>query len=81
VRVLIVADDPAVRAAVASSLSGQPGVTAVDQTPLDGDLAAAAAPYRPDVIVWDLGGATGGIVPQLSAMFDLAAPVIVLGDY
>lgn len=79
-RVLIVADDPAVRTAVTSLLSGQAGVTGVDQTSLETDLAATAAPFRPDVIVWDVGDPEQRAAAQLSALRDLDTPVIVLSD-
>jgi len=80
VRVLIVADDEVFRAGLAAGLSGQTGVSAVDQTRLDGDLATTALPHRPDVILWDLSDIDRRITSELSAMLDLATPVIVLGD-
>jgi two-component system, NarL family, nitrate/nitrite response regulator NarL len=80
VRVLIVADDEAFRAGLAAALSGQAGVSAVDQARLDGDLASTAAPHRPDVILWDLGDTDRRLSSDLPAMLDLEVPVIVLGD-
>ncbi len=79
-RVLIVADDEVFRAGLAAALSGQTGVSAVDQTRLDGDLATTAAPHRPDVILWDLSDIDRRITSELSAMLDFATPVIVLGE-
>ncbi len=79
-RVLIVADDEVFRAGVASALIGQPGVSAVDQTRLDVDLATTGAPHRPDVILWDLSDADGRIASDLPAILDLATPVIVFGE-
>jgi two-component system, NarL family, nitrate/nitrite response regulator NarL len=80
VRVLIVADDETFRAGLAAALSGQAGVSAVDQARLDGDLAMTAAPYRPDVLLWDLRDADRRPSSDLPAMLDLEIPVIVLGD-
>lgn len=79
-RVLIVANDEVLRAGLAAALSGQTGVSAVDQTRLDGDLATTATSHRPDVIVWDISDAETRTAPQVLAMLDLATPVIVLGD-
>jgi len=80
VRVLIVADDEVFRAGLAAALSGQTGVSAVNQTRLDGDLATTALAHRPDVILWDLSDADRRIGSELPAVLDLATPVIVLGD-
>ncbi len=79
-RVLIVADDEVFRAGLAAALFGQTGVSAVDQTRLDGDLATTALPYIPDVILWDLSDADRRIGSELSATLDLATPVVVFGD-
>ncbi|HEX4841562.1 MAG TPA: response regulator transcription factor [bacterium] len=79
-RVLIIADDEVFRAGLAAALSGQTGVSAVNQTRLDGDLATTALPHRPDVILWDLSDAGRRIGSELPALLDLATPVIVLGD-
>ena len=79
-RVLIVADDEVYRAGLASALSGQTGVSAVDQTRLDVDLATTAAPHRPDVILWDLSDADRRTSAELAAVLALAPPVIVLGE-
>jgi DNA-binding NarL/FixJ family response regulator len=80
VRVLIIADDVSFRATLAAGLTGQPGVTAVDQTQLESDLASTAAPYGPDVIVWDLGDSPDDAARQWAAISELETPVIVLGD-
>ncbi len=79
-RVLIIADDALVRAELAAGLAGLPGVTAVEQTPLEADLASTAAPYGPDVIVWDLGDSPDEVARQWTAMRELVTPVIVLDD-
>ncbi|MEI2776469.1 MAG: hypothetical protein V9G19_10980 [Tetrasphaera sp.] len=53
-RILIVADDPLVRAGLGAILAGQAGVTVAGQTG-SADLAAALRAFLPDVVVWDLG--------------------------
>jgi DNA-binding NarL/FixJ family response regulator len=54
-RVLIVADDPLVRAGLATLLAGAPECLVVGQTAGARDVLAALAVYRPDVVLWDLG--------------------------
>lgn len=65
---------------MAALLSGRPGLTTVEQARLEADLASTAAPYDPDVIVWDLGNEAGAFAQDFSAMLDLDPPVIVLGN-
>ncbi len=79
-RVLVVAEDVLAAAELAARLSGQPGLTTVDQALLEADLATTAAPHGPDVIVWDLGENAGDVAHDLSAILDLDTPVIVLTD-
>src|SRR5215510_2352387 len=54
-RVLIVADDPLVRAGLALLLAQQPGGTVVGQMAGDVDILTGFRLYHPDVIVWDFG--------------------------
>ena len=54
-RVLVVADDPLARAGLAVLLSEQSSCTVVGQSSSQEDLAAQAAVYRPEVVLWDLG--------------------------
>jgi two-component system nitrate/nitrite response regulator NarL len=54
-RVLVVADDPLVRAGLAALIDNQPGCDLVGQAPAEPDLADQVIVYRPDVLVWDLG--------------------------
>lgn len=54
-RVLVVADDPLVRAGLAALLAGQPECTVVGQVAREANLSDVAAVYRPDVVLWDLG--------------------------
>jgi DNA-binding NarL/FixJ family response regulator len=79
VRVLIVADDEVFRAGLAAALVGQTGVSAVEQTRLDVDLATTAGPHRPDVVLWDLSDTDRRVGLDLPSILDLATPVIVLG--
>ena len=61
VRVLIVADDPLVRAGLAALLADEPGCVVAGQVVSDADLSGelvseeARALYQPDVVLWDLG--------------------------
>lgn len=78
IHVLIVADDPLVRAGLGALLSGQPTVTISGQTGSD-DLAAALLAFLPDVLVWDLGWEPERRIEALSAFTDNAAlPVVAL---
>ncbi len=53
VRVLIVADDPLVRAGLATILSSQPGCNVTGQVAGEAALADAIPVYQPEVILWD----------------------------
>jgi DNA-binding NarL/FixJ family response regulator len=55
VRVLVVADDPLVRAGLAMLLTNHPDCSVVGQVAGDEDLPGQLDIYRPDVILWDLG--------------------------
>jgi DNA-binding NarL/FixJ family response regulator len=54
-RLLIVADDPLVRAGLALLLAQQPGGTVVGQMAGDADVLTEFRLYHPDIIVWDFG--------------------------
>lgn len=54
-RVFIVADDPLVRAGLATLLASQSGCTVVGQSTGTADVLTELDVYRPDVVVWDLG--------------------------
>jgi len=54
-RILIVADDPLVRAGLAMLLADQAGCTVAGQVMGEVDLLATLEVYRPDIVVWDLG--------------------------
>ena len=52
---LIVANDPLVRAGLATLLAGASECLVVGQMAGERDVLAALAVYRPDVVLWDLG--------------------------
>lgn len=54
-RVLIIADDPLVRAGLATLLADQPGLIVTGRIAAAADLSAQLDIYRPDVLLFDLG--------------------------
>jgi two-component system, NarL family, nitrate/nitrite response regulator NarL len=54
-RVVVVADDPLVRAGLATLLASQPGCMVVGQVASEAEILRELDVYRPDVVVWDLG--------------------------
>lgn len=54
-RILIVADDPLIRAGLATLLADQPNLTVIGRVATEVDLPAQLDVYHPDVIVFDLG--------------------------
>lgn len=54
-RVLIIADDPLVRAGLATLLADQPNLTVIGRLAAEVDLPAQLDVYHPDVVVFDLG--------------------------
>lgn len=54
-RVLIIADDPLVRAGLATLLADQPGLSIVGRIAATADLSTQLDIYRPDVLLFDLG--------------------------
>jgi two-component system nitrate/nitrite response regulator NarL len=62
-RLLIVADDPLVRAGLALLLAQQPGGTVVGQMAGDADVLTGLRLYQPDVVVWDFGWQSPCSVP------------------
>ena len=79
-RVLIVADDPLVRAGLAGLLAEQPECLVVGQVSSESAEAGTLDAYRPDVLLWDLGWD-----PQtsLESLSELAAPqplLVLLND-
>jgi two-component system nitrate/nitrite response regulator NarL len=54
-RILIVADDPLVRAGLATLLADHPNLTVIGRVAAEVDLPAQLDVYHPDVIAFDLG--------------------------
>lgn len=54
-RLLIIAADPLVRAALATLLDGQPGLQIVAHLPISDSLMEEFQVYQPDIILWDFG--------------------------
>jgi two-component system nitrate/nitrite response regulator NarL len=79
-RVLIVADDPLVRAGLAALVDSQPECTVAGQLAPGADLSAEAAIYYPDAILWDLGWDPAPESLALSAgdLDELHLPLVVL---
>lgn len=75
IRLLIIADDPLARSALAALLEDRPEVAVVGQVPAEDDLLANLDLYRPDVLLWDLGWAP----EELPAEFgESDTPLLVL---
>ena len=74
-RVLIVADDPLVRAGLAVLLADQPGCVVVGQLASEALEFDTIDAYRPDVLLWDLGWDPTASLERLG---ELAAPLPVL---
>lgn len=85
-RVLIVADDPLARAGLAALLAVQPGCLVVGQLAVEGDMTTALDVYRPQVVVWDLGGewavargsAPGAGLERLAELAEAGAAIVAL---
>jgi DNA-binding NarL/FixJ family response regulator len=78
VRVLVVAEDPLVRAGLAALLSEQPECVVIGQVSGDAELAAELDFYRPDVVVWDLGWDPAPALERLAELDDALYPVVAL---
>jgi DNA-binding NarL/FixJ family response regulator len=83
-RVLIIADDPLVRAGLATLLADQPNLTAAGRLAAEADLLAQIDVYHPDVIVFDLGwdpGQAAAARTSLEALAELGEinlPIVAL---
>jgi two-component system nitrate/nitrite response regulator NarL len=79
-RVLIVADDPLVRAGLAGLLDSQPDCTVAGQLASGGDLSTESAVFHPDAILWDLGWdpAPDSLPLDASDLDALQFPVVAL---
>ena len=78
VRVLVVAEDPLVRAGLATLLASQPGCVIAGQVAVDVELTNAAQVYRPDVVVWDLGSNPTRALERANSIRDVRVPVVAL---
>ncbi len=80
-RVLVVAADPLVRAGLATPLR-QAGYSVAGQASPGSDLAAEAAVYRPEAVLWDLGwDPSAGLedtLDQIAALVEAGLPVVAL---
>lgn len=81
VRVVVVAGDPLARAGLRAALETA-GCVVAGLLGDRGDVAAGAAPYRPEAVVWDLGWDPGDSVAEalegVTALVDEGVPVLVL---
>lgn len=64
IRLLIIADDPLARAALATLLEERPEVAVVGQVPVEDDFLANLDVYRPEILLWDLGWAADDLPPE-----------------
>ncbi len=78
IRVVIVAQDPLVRAGLAALLAGQYGCLVAGQLAGDGDLLAELDVYRPDVVIWDMGWESGLAPERLADLSEEGLPVVAL---
>ncbi len=76
-RVLIIADDPLVRAGLAGLVAGEAGCLVVGRVASTDDLPSAVETYRPDVVLWDLGWNPG---PALEELAEVVPLVLLLAD-
>ncbi len=74
-RVLIVAEDPLVRAGLATLLADRPELNIVGSLPVEEPVLDNLAVYRPEVILWDLGWEADEPAVPLQ---DIAYPLVVL---
>jgi DNA-binding NarL/FixJ family response regulator len=77
-RVLIIADDPLVRAGLAMLLADQPGWMVVGQAASEADLLATVDAVQPDVLLWDTGWNPGASLDRLAEATELRQPIAVL---
>ena len=78
VRVLILADDPLVRAGLAAILADQPGCQVVGQAEPPGDLGEVLDLYLPDVTLWDIGWDSEAALDHLQDVSGSGLQVLLL---
>ncbi|MBI2303236.1 MAG: response regulator transcription factor [Chloroflexi bacterium] len=72
------ADDPLARAGLSALLSDQGGIQVSGRVSGHDDVSASLEVYRPDVILWDLGGNPTLVIDGLADLRDLNTPVVAL---
>lgn len=84
-RILIIADDPLVRAGLTTLLADQPNLTIAGRIGAETDLLAQLDVYHPDVILFDLGWdpslsapATRPALENLAELREAGLPVVAL---
>jgi DNA-binding NarL/FixJ family response regulator len=77
-RVLIVADDPLVRAGLARMLHEGGNWTEVSQVSAEEDLTEAIEIFAPDLLLWDLGWDPEENLARMLEIGELAPPMIVI---
>jgi two-component system, NarL family, nitrate/nitrite response regulator NarL len=77
-RVLIVADDPLVRAGLSGLVAGEPGFVVVGRASSADDVASAVETYLPDVVLWDLGWNPEPALKRVAEAAPLKAPLVLL---
>jgi two-component system, NarL family, nitrate/nitrite response regulator NarL len=77
-RILVIADDPLVRAGLASLLAEQSGCAVLGRASGLDDLPALVKVYRPDVLLWDMIWHPNSAIERLAVLVESAAPLAVL---
>jgi DNA-binding NarL/FixJ family response regulator len=77
-RILIVADDPLVRASLAATLASQTGFTVIGQIAADKSQLAQLNVHRPDVVLWDLGLEPTLSLKHLVELTNVGFPIVAL---
>ncbi len=77
-RVMIVADDPLVRAGLRRLLEEDAGVTIVGQVGLESDLDRMIDLYQPQVVIWDLGWDPPQGIERLANLSGGDPPIVAL---
>ena len=75
---LVLADDPLVRAGLAAVIEGQPGYAVAGQLPWESGFASSVHLYHPDVLLWDLGWEPSLTEDHLAGLRDLGVPAVLL---
>lgn len=79
-RVLIVADDPLIRAGLAHLLGDASDIVIVGYVDSASDLALAMDVYRPDVLLWDLGRDEEVSLDHVVDFGEVEVPIVALLD-